>query len=185
MSLSSQEAAASLSEAEKARQRSAQLYVYAKSAPHLIMWGIIWVIGYTGTALSDGLLDWKWVWGVLMIAGVAGGTIINRRASRHDDQYAFAWRHAAIISIAVLFVFLTYVLMWPVHGRVLATYPVLVTGTIHMGVGLWTGLRYVLTGALVIALALIGFFFIGPILYWMAFVGGGSLILAGFWFRTV
>jgi len=54
-----------------------------------------------------------------------------------------------------------------------------------MAVSLWAGLRYFLTGVAVVVLGLIGLYFIGPILYWMAFVGGGALILAGFWFRTV
>jgi hypothetical protein len=185
MSLSSQEAQASLAQAESARRRSAQLYGYSKAAPHLIMWGVIWVVGYSSTALFDGIVDWNWIWALLMIAGAGGGIFINRRICQDGLRGDFAWRHAAIMGIAVLFVFLTYLIMWPVHGKVLATYPVLITGCAYMGAGLWAGLRYVLTGAAVVALALIGFYFVEPILYWMAFVGGGSMILAGFWFRTV
>lgn len=184
MSLSSQEAQASLTEAENARRRSAELYGYRKASPHLIMWGIIWVIGYSGTALFNPYTNW--IWGVLMIAGIAGDAVINgitRRAAHSSGPYA--WRLAAIMVIAVFFVFATYAIMWPVHGRQLAAYPVLITGTVYAGVGLWAGLRYVLTGVAVVALALIGFYYVQPILYWMAFVGGGSMILAGIWFSRV
>lgn len=185
MSLSSKEAQASLAEAENARLRSARLYGYSKSSPHLIMWGIIWVIGYSATALFDGYLHWNWIWGVLLIVGAGGGMILNRRCNRPGRTGPDAWRPPAMMTLAVFFVFLTYLIMWPVHGRVLATYPVLITGCAYMGIGMWMGLRYVLTGVAVVALGLIGFYFVGPILYWMAFVGGGALILAGIWFRTV
>lgn len=186
MSLSTQEAQASLAEAESARRRSAQLYSYSKASPHLIMWGIIWVIGYSGTALFTPYSNW--LWAALMLTGIGGAVIINRSCKGTDSHHGpYAWRMAAIMFIAVFFVFATYSIMWPVHGRQLAAFPILITGTVYMGMGLWMGLRYVLTGAAVVALTLFGFFYIEPLpyLYWMAFVGGGSMILAGFWFRTV
>ena len=184
MSLSSHEAAASLSEAEKARQRSARLYVYRKSSPHLVMWGIIWIFGYCGTALSPSHSNW--IWGVLMLAGMLGGVVIHRRTRcAADTNERHAWRWFALIAIALFFVMATYTLMWPVHGRQMAAYPVLLTGSIYTAVGLWTGVRYIVTGVVVVALALVGYFYIEPILLWMAFVGGGSMILAGLWFRTV
>jgi hypothetical protein len=61
------------------------------------------------------------------------------------------------------------------------------TGAIHAALGLWVGLRYFVVGVLVMALALFGFYMIHGdlLLLWMAFLGGGALILSGFWFRTV
>ena len=54
-----------------------------------------------------------------------------------------------------------------------------------MAIGLWRGLRYVISGMAVVALTLIGFFYIGPIFFWFAAVGGGAMILTGLWFRAV
>jgi len=187
MSLSSQEAQASLAEAEQARRRSAQLYGYQKASPHLILWGIIWVIGYSGSALIpnyDGYL-----WDGLIVLGILGSVYFGRRCQQEvggTKKGPYAWRAGAVGFIAVFFIMATYAIMWPVHGAQMAAYPALITGTIYAAVGLWLGLRYVVTGALVVTFTLFGYFDIHGVwyLYWMAAVGGGSMILAGFWFRA-
>jgi hypothetical protein len=59
-------------------------------------------------------------------------------------------------------------------------------GAIYASIGLWLGTRFVLTGLGVIALTLGGYFLLREhFLMWMALVGGGGLILAGFWLRKV
>lgn len=190
MSLSSQEAQASLAEAEQARRRSAQLYGYRKASTHLIMWGLIWVVGYSCINLVPKYEGY--IWDVLVAGGILGSMYLGRRG-RHaagaceDGKGSYAWRAGGLGLIALLFISATYAIMWPVHGPQFAAYPALITGTIYAGVGLWVGLRYVVAGALVIAATLFGFFYIHEPMYyyWMAVVGGGSMILAGFWFRTV
>ena len=50
--------------------------------------------------------------------------------------------------------------------------------------GLWAGYAFVAIGLSIIALTLIGYFFIGPAFdLWMAFVNGGGLVLGGLWMR--
>lgn len=186
MSLSSQEAAQSLSQAENARRRSAELYVYHRSSPHLIMWGIIWVIGYGGTGLAPEYSDP--LWAGLMLLGVAGGITIGRYTPKDTVTGGFrAWRLVALITLAVFFVFATYAIMQPHLAKQLCAFPALITGSVYAGVGLWAGIRYVVAGIAVLALTLFGFFYLTPHLYffWMALVGGGAMILAGLWFRTV
>ena len=184
MPLTSKQAAESLAQAEQADRRSAQAYYYHRSSPHLIMWGAIWVFGYSATYLFPNYSNW--LWAALMLGGCSGGYFIGR-ASAKCGNGPRAWRMFVIMLVAIFFVASTYAIMWPVHGRQLAAYPVLLTGAVYTAMGLWVGLRYVVTGMLVMALALGGYFFINDltILLWMAFVGGGSMILAGFWFRTV
>ncbi|HUO99814.1 MAG TPA: hypothetical protein VMU01_14165 [Rhizomicrobium sp.] len=184
MSLTSKEAAESLAQAEQAHRRSAELYHYSRAAPHLIMWGAIWVAGYGGTYLVPNY--WQWLWGALIVCGCIGGYFVGQ--VRPDCKNgAWAWRMTGVMAVAVAFVACTYAIMWPVHGAQYAAYPALLTGAIYAAVGLWVGLRYLVTGALVMALTLAGFFTLhdNTILLWMAFVGGGSMILAGVWFRTV
>jgi hypothetical protein len=184
MPLSSEEALASLAEAENARRRSAQLYGYTKASPHLIMWGIIWVLGYGGTGLSHQNADY--IWAALVTIGICGSVYFGRRSSRYGCQeHPYAWRAGALAMIILFFVGATYTVMWPVYGPQLCAFPALITGTVYAGVGLWAGMRYVVTGILVLALTLFGFFFVHEIEYWMAFIGGGSMILAGIWFRKV
>jgi hypothetical protein len=184
MSLSFKEATESLAQAEEAHRHSAELYFYHRSSPHLMMWGGIWVVGYGGTYLISEY--WPWLWGALILAGCIGGYLIDHRhADCASDRSG--WRMAGAMAIAVTFAVCTYAIMWPVEGPQYTAFPALLTGAIHAAVGLWVGLRYFVTGVVVIALTLGGYYMIHGdlLLLWMAFVGGGSLILSGFWFRTV
>jgi hypothetical protein len=183
MPLTSKEAAESLAQAEQARRRSAQIYSYSRSAPHLIMWGAIWVVGYSLTDLFPHRSGWIWL--VLMLIGVIGGAIIAHQCPRREHG-PLAWRMFAVAAVAVFFVFATYTIMSPVHGVAAATFPALLTGSLYTAIGLWAGLRYVIAGIVVLAATMGGYFFLQEhILLWMAFVGGGSMMLAGFWFRKV
>ena len=184
MSLTSKEAAESLAQAEEAVRRSKKLYFYHCSSSHLMMWGGIWILGYGGTYLASHY--WQWLWGVLIVAGCAGGYFIERRRGKCETDRS-GWRFTGVMAIAVTFAICTYAIMWPVGGPQYTAFPALLTGAIYAAVGLWTGLRYFVTGVLVMALTLFGFYMIHSdlLLLWMAFVGGGSMILAGLWFRTV
>jgi len=186
MSLSSREAAQSLSQAESASRRSAELYVYHRSSPHLIMWGIIWVFGYGGTGLTPE--NANLIWGILTAIGLAGGIVIGRCTPKDTVKGSFrAWRLAALFAIIIFFVSATYTVMEPHLAKQFCAFPALITGTAYAAVGLWAGTRYVVAGIAVLALTLFGFFYLTPHLYffWMALVGGGAMILAGLWFRTV
>ncbi len=184
MSLSSQEAAESLSQAEQAGRRSAQAYFYHRSSPHLIMWGIIWVIGYGGTGLFPRYADP--LWAVLILIGISGGLILGRCYKAYNTAVdRHAWRMVALWAVILFFVFATYAIMKPHLGRQLCAYPALITGCAYMVIGLWRGLRYVISGIAVVTLTLIGFFYIDWVFFWFAVVGGGSMILTGLWFRKV
>ncbi|MDE2182267.1 MAG: hypothetical protein KGJ78_04535 [Alphaproteobacteria bacterium] len=184
MTLSSQEAAENLSQAEEAGRRSKQVYFYRQSSPHLIIWGIIWVIGYGGTGLYP--LYANPLWAGLVLIGCASSVVLGR-CTKPDGTTGgpYPWRVAGLMAIIIFFVFATYAILQPHSGRQLAAYPALITGVAYVAVGLWTGPRYVVSGMVVAALTLIGFFYIGPIFLWFAVVGGGSMILTGLWFRTV
>ena len=180
MSLSSKEAAETLSDVERASRRSAQAYGYHKSSPHLILWGLVWVIGYAATDLRPA--DTNLIWLVLVAAGCVGGYFLGRGHERSPQ----AWRFFAVVGVAWIFMAATYAIMAPVHGMQAAAFPALIVGAIYAGVGLWGGLRYVATGLAMIGLTLGGYFYLHEhFLLWMAFVGGGGLILAGIWFRKV
>lgn len=186
MSLSSQEAQASLAEAEQARRKSAEVYFYRRSSPHLIMWGGIWILGYGGCQYFPD--DSNLIWGPLIALGVIGGILIGRRSAGDACAWGhqLSWRMPALTALIIFFVFGTYAILAPTHGAQYAAYPALITGTAYSAVGLWVGTRYLVTGILVMALTLVGYFYLQEyILLWLAFVGGGSMILAGFWFRTV
>ena len=196
MSLTSKEAAETLSDVERAAKRSTEAYCYEKAAPHLFQWGAIWFVGYVGTEILQENANWLWL--PLIVAGCLGSFLINRRyafappanageaASQEYRRHALrrSWQSFAAMGIVAIFVFATYALMWPVHGLQFAVFPPLVVGAIYAATGIWRGVRYLVTGILLSALTLIGFFYLREhFLLWMAVIGGGALILAGLWFR--
>jgi hypothetical protein len=184
MSLSSEEAAVSLTQVEEASRRSSQLYFYHCSSPHLIMWGIIWIIGYGGTGLFP-RYGWS-LWLGLMVIGALGGVFLNRRrTSEGPSSGPYAWRMGALWAIILLFVAATYAILEPSSARQFCAYPALITGCAYMAIGLWRGARYLISGVVVVALTLFGYYFVDQIFFWFAAVGGAAMILTGVWFRTV
>jgi hypothetical protein len=187
MSLSSEEAAASLNQVEEAKRRSSQLYFYHRSSPHLILWGTIWIIGYGGTGLFPQFSLHLWL--ALVVIGVGGGIVLNKRHPDGRFQTGpYAWRMAALWLLILFFVFATYAILKPTDGKQFCAYPALLTGCAYVAIGLWRGLRYVIAGIAVVALSLFGFYQIDgliPTCLWFALIGGGAMILTGLWFRTV
>ena len=187
MSLSPKEAAESLADAENAARRSARIYGYSKASPHLILWGAIWILGYGGTDLFHHYANL--IWGVLILLGCLGGFLISRRCPSARDPKApatsGAWRVFALGGIVFLFVLSTYLILKPTYGEQFAAFPALLTGAIYTAVGLWLGVRWILSGLFVIALTMGGFYLLPDhYVLWLAFVGGGGMMAAGFWFRT-
>jgi len=194
MSLTSKEAAETLSDVERASRRSAQAFGYSKASPHLILWGLIWLIGYAVTDLFPDKANW--IWSALVLAGCIGGFLLGRGAARDGASASGSaaarrnaaragWRSFGLMGIVCAFIASTYAVMWPVQGMQFAAFPALLVGAIYAAVGLWSGPRYVVTGLLILALTIGGYFFLHEhFLLWMAGVGGGGLILAGIWFRT-
>lgn len=184
MSLSPNEAAQSLSDVEQATRRSAQLFHYNRAAPHFLLWGAIWVVGYTATDYvpQQGNL----IWAALVLGGAIGSALVGRTNPTCTTQAGRQWglRMFGLIAIACVFMGATYAIMGPVHGLQPAAFPALIVGTVYCGVGLWAGMRWLIVGTLVIVLTLGGYFYLPQhYLLWMAFVGGGALIVAGLWFR--
>lgn len=187
MSLSSEEAAASLTQVEEASRKSSQLYFYHRSSPHLILWGVIWIIGYGNTGLFPQYANLVWL--ILIGIGCIGGIILGRGCPTEGGVIAgpLAWRMGALWAIILFFVFATYAILEPHMSRQLCAYPALITGCAYMALGLWRGLRYLISGMVVATLTLVGFFAVGDayVAFWFAVVGGSAMILTGLWFRTV
>lgn len=184
MSLSSEEAAASLNQVQEASRRSTELYFYHRSSPHLIMWGVIWIIGYGGSGLFPQYSLYLWLG--LVVVGCVGGVLLSRcSAPDGSTSGPHAWRMGALWTIILFFVFATYAILVPHQAKQLCAFPALLTGCVYMAIGLWRGLRYVISGIVVVSLTLVGYYYIEPIFIWFALVGGGAMILTGLWFRTV
>jgi hypothetical protein len=178
--------------------RSRRVYGYRRASPHLILWGVLWAVGY---GLSEPWPQRAWsIWIVITAIGLAAGFAISlRSAIRHDaqaDRLADPTRRPAVARLswilpgsvltALAFIAATLAVMAPVTGRQISAFIPLVVAASYAVVGLWRGLRFIVAGAFIAGLTLVGFFLVpAHFALWMAGVGGGALILAGCWFRGV
>ena len=182
--LTPEQAALVLKEAGTTEKRSAEVYRYQRAAPHLLLWGIIWIAGYGGSDLLPRYAGWLWL-GLLVIAmGVS--MAIGRCADAARLGPRVNWRYSATFVAIWCFFGATYSVLGPVNHLQQGAFPPLVVALAYVLVGLWSGLRFLAAGLIVAALTLGGFFYLPQhFLLWEGFVGGGALILAGFWFRRV
>ena len=186
MPLSSNEAAEMLRDIDRTTRRSANAYGYSAASPHLILWGVIWIVGYGATALQPHSPALQAVWPGLCLVGAGGSFWIGWRmrpasAAGHD------WRYVATFAAIVLFVFALFSIMPPTNGVQMGAFFPLLASLFYALIGIWAkGARMILLGMAIAALTLFGFFALrSQFALWMAAVGGGGLILGGLWLRSV
>src|SRR5580658_3833718 len=123
MSLSPHEAADALRDIAAVETRSRQVYGYRQASPHLMLWGVLWVVGYGLTALwpSRGSA----IWLAIVAIGVVTGFLIElSNAARRgapavpgSDAARHRWAFPAIGLATLVFIAATMVVMAPVSGR--------------------------------------------------------------------
>jgi hypothetical protein len=184
MSLSPAEAQSALKDIEKTENRTAASQHARASAPYLVMWGVIWAIGYTVSAYTPQL---SWIWLTLIVGGIVGSVILGMMQARTFGRgREYSWRYFGSFGAIGVFLFVLLSIMQPVdYNQVSAIFP-LIIGLFYAFIGIWTkGWRMLPLGLALIGLTALGFFALPQhFLYWMAGVGGGGLILGGLWLRT-
>ncbi len=180
MTLSPSEANDALADIRKTQKASATTYGYRKASPHLILWGVVWMIGYSATWLRPA---WWPVWPFLAVAGVTLSIWIGRRSggARAD------WRPITSGMAVTAFIVAVFAIMQPTNGAQIGAFIPILVALSYTLVGIWARApRMLATGIVVAALTVGGFFWLQPyFLPWMAVVGGGALIAGGLWLRTV
>jgi hypothetical protein len=179
MSLSPQDAAAALQQIEAAQARSAMLRDYRHASPHLIAWGVLWVIGYGSNDVFP--MHANAIWSVVVPVGLIADVAAMRGA-----PHGIACRYLAAVAAAIAFVVAMIFVMAPVSGRQVSAVIPLCVALMYVLLGIWTGPRYVVAGLAIAALTLAGFFLLtSHFSLYMAVIGGGALILGGLWLRRV
>jgi hypothetical protein len=187
MSLSPEEARDALRDVEKTARRSATIHGYEMLAPYLILWGVIWMIAYTVTDLWP-RQGGQWAWPVLGTLGWLASMVLGWRRKAADvsrTDLSLKW-FLAFIAYAV-FVAGVGAIMKPTTDAQVGAFVPMVVALSYALVGIFfNATRMTIAGATLAALTLGGFFLL-PAHFglWMAFVGGGALILAGVWMRQV
>ncbi len=179
MSLSPVDATAALRDATEVESRSSMLRGYQSASPHLIIWGVVWAIGYSASYLTPDYANS--VWPALVVLGVAADIVAIMADGKKKVR---AEGMVVLFATAVIFVGGTFAVMAPHDPRQVAAFFPLVVAAGYGIMGAMGATRLLIIGAAVAALTLGGFFTLGNLfLPWMAAVGGGGLVLGGVWLR--
>ena len=184
MPLSQDEAASALMEIERTGSYTRELQSYAGAAPHFVIWGLVWMFGY---AMTEFFPDYRNLfWGGGIVAGAALSILFGRMSGSTGEAGGHnPWRYAAISGGIAMFFGLTSVILKLDARGIDAFIPLMFAG-MYMLAGLFGGSRFVICGAVLAIATTIGYFNAGEHFgLWMAALGGGILLLTGFWLRRV
>jgi magnesium-transporting ATPase (P-type) len=182
MPVSQTEAAEALRDISTTERRSFSAYGYKSAAPQLILWGVLWFLGYSGTYLVPPYTNWIWL--AVAVFGAIASTILGIRGKPRGQQ-KFSWRIFFSWLAALTFISSVLSIFSPFNGKQIGTLFPLFIGWAYVVLGIWMGWRFAIAGLVIVALALFGYFHLAPNLFllWMAFLGGGVLIGTGLWLR--
>jgi hypothetical protein len=182
MNISRDEAQESLNAIHQVMDQTRKSIARGAAPLHLILWGIIWFIGFLASHFIHDHID-GWIW----IGLVAVGTLISAYIGFRFGQKVRTPNNKYVFFIPVAFIIYCILLIWiadPSSQQQASTLIVvfLMSGYVIMGImiekaALWVGL-------ITTSLALIGYFLF-PVYYnlWMAFLAGGTLTGSGLYIR--
>ena len=179
-----QDARSSMEAIESTMNRAARGLGYRQSAPHLLLWGAIWFVGY---GLNGVLSGPQWHWLGLLAIGIPGSAWLGMRSARNlrQSEHRGLFKYALSSLVAMAFFASLLAILPPLDGRQVGAMLPLIVAAIYGITGIWGDRpRLALVGLAVALLVLTGYFLLpdhfNPI---MAVAGGGALILGGLWMR--
>jgi hypothetical protein len=178
--LSRNEAETALRDISTAERASATTYGYRRASPYLVLWGVVWAVGYGVTYVRP---QYTIIWPVLVALGMIASFWIGWKS---DPAGKVDCRYVATLLAVFFFVMAVFAVLAPrTNAQISAFFPILVA-LFYSLIGIWTrGARMVFAGVVVAVLTIVGYFWFPQIfLLWMAAVGGGALILGGLWLRS-
>lgn len=182
------EAGSLLDDVAGVESRVRSYFLYSRIGDQMILWGVIWMLGYGGGHWLAQLTGGTWngrLWLVLNLVGAIATMTIVMRAKRNARgrmpgldvrpllavfavaAFGMLWSHLAHFS-------------WREQA---AFYPTL-AGFAAFVVGLWAGRALTILGVALFVLTVAGYVLAGGWLdVWLAALGGLVLIGGGFWLR--
>jgi hypothetical protein len=182
MPISAQQATDALNDIALAQRRASTLRGYERGAPHFILWGLIWVVGYGLSDFTPNLAGAVWL--VLDVVGMTGSFLLGRAAVAQVPRAdaAFGRRFVALGVTILVFVLATYFIMRPNQAAQFGAFPALLMATLYTVVGIWRGRRWAVSGVVLGVCTVAGFaLFKEHFMLWMAAAGGATLLLTGLW----
>jgi hypothetical protein len=184
MPISTEEAAEALKNIALVQRRASILRGYERGAPQVILWGLIWVVGYGLSDVVPSIAGLAWI--VLNVVGVAGSFVLGRAAVVRVPMAGegYGRRFAALSAAMLAFILATYYVMKPREAVQFGAFPALLVAAIYTVLGIWRGARWAASGVVLGVCTVAGFaLFKEHFMLWMAAVGGSTLLVTGFWLR--
>ena len=176
------EAQTALSEIESVTRRGLALKGYRYAGPILMVWGVIWAVGYLGMAkLAPSY--WGWLWLALDLIGFTATLMLAPpRGEGAGAMPGQRGRMGLVMAAGVAFV-LAIVAVFPKNDVLpYLALPGLFVGFIYMILGIVLAPRYGGIGLAMFVATLVGFFlWPSHLAEWLAVVGGGGLFVSGLW----
>ncbi len=181
MTISKEQAANVLLDLKRTQDRSSSLYKYAKASPHLALWGCVWMLAY---GLSDAFpSNAGRVW---LIADSVGAALSIYIVLVHQRAAGVAGRLAGYTLTIGAFTIAIFCILPPHSGQQVSALIPMIVAAVYVLFGIWHGRRLLVTGFLIAACTMFGFFFLqSHFNLWMAVVGGSALILTSAWLKRV
>jgi len=175
-----EDAGKTLQDIDSTMERTMRGLGYRAASPHLVIWGIVWMLGYGLSALMPTL---EMHWPSLVLAGAIASGVAGARTGGVSGG---GWKFAASACLAAGFFFALFAILPPLDHRQIGVIFPLIVSALYGGAGIWAcQARLGLTGLVVGVTALVAYFLLPA---WfdaiMAGVGGGALVLGGLWMRT-
>ncbi|MEI9991046.1 MAG: hypothetical protein WDM86_13500 [Rhizomicrobium sp.] len=184
MTIDPHEADALLKGVEGIEKRTRELLVYARAGDYMILWGVLWAIGF---GLGEHLRPYTYdFWLVLEAIGIAGTAIITWRAASciEPGRRRFVYVRPVIATLVMIGFGTLWVWLAHFGGREQSAFWPTLCGALLFCFGLWAGRTLSIAAAVVVALTMAGYFWSGPWFdLWIAVTCGGALILGGLWLR--
>ncbi len=184
MTVDPQEAGALLKGVEGVEKRTREILVYARAGDYMILWGVIWAVGYAAENWA-GHYAYD-IWLALDAIGLAGTALVTYNAARCIEP---GRRHLIYVRpLAAILALIGFGTLWirlaHFGWREQAAFWPTLCAMLLFCFGLWAGRTLSIAAAAVIALTMAGYFWAGPWFdLWLAVTCGGALILGGVWLR--
>lgn len=187
MNISPNEAEEALAAIQRVSKRTRHSIASSGADTSLIVTGLVWLIGFVFTQfLSGTILIYIWVGLSLMGLGIA--TVLGMRKGRRmrsatagatAKRIAFIWLLLWVYCVSAI------AIAWPLSGHQITILIVLFVIIGWLAMSLLLFLAPVWPGLILIALMLLGYFFLPGWFYlWMGILSGGGLIALGWYIRT-
>jgi hypothetical protein len=180
--IDSQQASEALADIDEIVRRVRQSTIYNLASLMLIMWGVLVFAGYLATYLAIHYAGYAWI--AVYVVGTAGSILISPFNRARTGIRTFDIR--MLVAFLLFMAFGIFVSVWLGHftARQMGTFWPIYFMLVYTIAGLWVGRVFAAIGLGIIALTLVGYFFLGNAFdLWMAFVDGGGLVLGGLWMR--